>query len=432
WAQLHDQTFDRHAAELETRFLQVGVEAPNDRLLVVRLNRPCPYFLDLVSFPAFLPCHRSVEVLRESYRGAPITAQGLVVYDPQWTKPDYHREGYLGLITNGPYQLSEWEFKRRARLSVNPHYWDSAAISVRTIDMLVYDNVSAAIMAYEAGDVDFLPAMDVPYDHEIARLARTGQRPDFHLCVTLATYFLNFNCVSQELDGRRNPFVDARIRKAFTLAVDREAIVNKVLDRGDRIARSFVPPGAIAGYDPPTGLPLDVARARHLLGEAGYPEGADFPPVILLYVPSDERVCQALARMWEDGLGIPVELQCKESKSFAEDKANHRYMIARGNWYADYYDPTTFLDCLVTGNGNNDSGFSNGQYDELLAQAGVTADPTVRADILRRAERIIVEKDCPILPILHYAQPVAIKPYVHGLFPNSRLRFPFKYVRVER
>jgi oligopeptide transport system substrate-binding protein len=107
-------------------------------------------------------------------------------------------------------------------------------------------------------------------------------------------------------------------------------------------------------------------------------------------------------------------------------------MIARGNWYADYNDPTTFLDCLGTGNGNNDSGYSNPRYDELLAAAGVATDSAARADLLRQAEAVIVEEDCPILPILHYSETVAIKPYVRGLYPNARLWFPFRYVTIER
>lgn len=421
-----------HAAELDARFDEVGVKALDDRTLRVRLKRPCPYFLDLTAFPTFLPCHESIELLRETYNGLPITAQGLVVYDPQWTKPDYHRNGYPGLVTNGPFMLADWTFKRRARLHVNSYYREADRIACRTIDMLEYDNISASIMAYEAGDVDFLTDMSVPYDHEIARLSRSGERPDYHSCVLSATYFLSFNCVSQEVSGRSNPFTDRRVRKAFTLAVDRERIVENVLKRGDGVAHSFVPPGAIPGYFPPSGQHRDVNEAKRLLAEAGYAGGAGLEPIELLYVPSDERICQALARMWEDALGVRVELRSQESKTFAEEKANHRFMIARGNWYADYNDPTTFLDCLGTGNGNNDSGYSNPKYDELLAAASVATNLSARSELLRKAESIIVEEDCPILPILHYSETLAIKPYVKGLHVNARLWFPFRYVTIER
>ncbi len=429
---LYANAYAAHVAALDRKFAEVGIEASGDGTLTVRLANPCPFFLDLTGFPVFLPCHQSVDLLRLSAAGSPITEEGLVVYDPQWTKPDYRREGYPGLVTNGPYRLASWTFKRRARLTVNPHHRLASDITCRTVDMLVYENISASIMAYEAGDVEFLPGMNVPYEHEIARLAQTGERPDFHLCTVLATYFFNFNCADQTVQGRPNPFVDARVRRAFALAVDREAVVNNVLMRGDRVATSFVPPDSIPGYDPPDGLRHDDDEARRLIADAGFPNGTGLPAIELLYTPNDERVCQAVARMWEDTLGARVELRCKESKTFAEDKANRAYMIARANWYADYGDPTTFLDCLTTGNGNNDSGYANPAYDDLLTEARLTRDPAARAGLLRRAEAILVEQDLPILPMLHYVSPIAIKPYVKGVYPNPRLWFPFRFIEVTR
>ncbi len=432
WSGVADEILAEHAADLDTRFERVGLEAPDERTLIVQLVRRCPYFLDLAGFPTFLPCHESIELLRERHRDAPITGEGLVVYDPQWTKPDYHRNGYPGLITNGPYRLADWIFKRRARLTVNLHHRYAGEMRCRTVDMLEYENVSASLMAYEAGSVDFLTDMNVPYSHELARLSRTGERPDFHRCAVLATCFLNFNCVSESVDGRPNPFVDARVRRAFSLAVDKAGIVEKVLGRGDRVAASFVPPGVIPGYDPPEGLQQDTDEAKRLLAEAGYPSGVGLGTVDVLHTARETRLMEALARAWEETLGVRVELRSLESKTFAANKAKHRFMIARGNWYADYNDPTTFLDCLTTGNGNNDSGYSNAEYDNLLATANRAGDAATRAGLLRRAEAIIVERDLPIVPILHYVELIAIKPHVSGLYPNARLWFPFRYVDVNR
>ena len=432
WGSVFRDVFTQHVSELDARFGDVGIEVRDPRTLVVRLTRACPYFLDLLGLPVFLPVHKSIDLLRMRADGAPITAEGLVVYDPQWTKPQYRHNGYPGLITNGAYRLSDWTFKRRVRMVVNPFHRMAKKMNCRTVDMLVYENISAAIMAYEAGRVDFLPAMDVPYDHEIARLSLSGERKDFYLCPALATYFLNFNCVSDEVAGVANPFVDRRVRKAFALALSKKGIVEHVLRRGDRVATSFVPPDVIPGYTPPKGLGRDVEAARQLLVEAGYPGGASLPAIELLYTPSDELVSQALARMWEEALGVRVELRSRESKTFAEDKANHRFMVARGNWYADYTDPTTFLDCLRTGNGNNDSGYVSASYDALLDRAEAEGDAAERAVLLRQAESIVVEEDFPIVPILHYATPVAIKPYVSGLYTNARLWFPFQSVKVDR
>ena len=431
WSILHEEILDEHATFMEERFARISIEALDDDTFIVRLNGHCPYFLDLMALPVFYPCHRSIELLRERERGSPITAQGLVVYDPQWTKPKYPRNGYPGLITNGAYRMDDWIFKRRVRLTVNPFFREADALSCRVIDMLVFENSNVALMAYEAGDVDFLPSMAVSYDHEIARLVRTGRRDDFHLCPVLATYFWNFNCVSATVGPHRNPFVDARVRKAFSLVVDKERIVHNVLNRGDRVAHSFVPPDTLPGYTPPEGLTRDVERARGLLEEAGFRGGEGLGPIEVLYTANDQRLAQVMAKMWERELGVHIELRAKESKTFADDKANQRYMIARGNWYADYNDPTTFLNCLTTGNGNNDSGYSNDRYDQLIAEADTLRDPIHRAAMLRQAEAIIVEEDCPILPIFHYTEPIAIKAYVKGLVPNARLWFPFRYVSVE-
>jgi oligopeptide transport system substrate-binding protein len=116
----------------------------------------------------------------------------------------------------------------------------------------------------------------------------------------------------------------------------------------------------------------------------------------------------------------------------AQDKVDRNFMIARGNWYADYADPTTFLHCHTGGDGNNDSGYSNARYDELIAEAAITTERHRRFQLLSEAEAILVEEDCPILPILHYSQMIAAKPYVRGLEPNPRLWFPFQYVTIER
>ncbi|MHC5112280.1 MAG: peptide ABC transporter substrate-binding protein [Planctomycetota bacterium] len=424
-AGVYDKAFEQHANAMDDRFEQVAIRTQGDRKLVVTLREPCAYFLDLTGFPIFLPCHPSVEIMRNRYRGRGITAEGLVVYDAQWTKPRVRRNGYPGLITNGAYRLSDWVFKRRARLEVNDFYRRARSMECRIVDMLVYDNLSAALMAYEADRVDFLPDLGVPYEHELVRLAQTGQRPDIHLASVLATYFLNFNCQSDQVNGRRNPFVDARVRKAFTLAVDRPQLVERVLGRGDEVARTFVPPGTMEAYRSPAGLEADVVAARKLLADAGYPNGAALPPIELLYTPNDELLCQAIGHMWETQLNVDVELRSLESKAFAERKAGREYMVARGNWFADYRDPTTFLDCLKTGNGNNDCGYSSENYDRLLDQARKERHVNKRADILARAEEIIVDEDCPILPILHYRSPIAIKPRVKGLYANRRLWFPF-------
>lgn len=454
WSSLHETVLRRHTLEMEERFRFVGLQAPDPHTFIVRLHRPVAYFADLVAFPTLSPIHESIERLREHTRfdhstavpsslehadatTVPLTPEGLVTYDPQWTKPDYHAHGYPGLVTNGPYRLTAWAFKRSVRIEVNPFHRDATRIACRVIEAVVIEDPNAALLAYEAGDVDFIPSLETPYDHVLFQWASTGTRPDFHVCALSGVYFFNFNCRDSVIDGRKNPFVDARVRRAFCLATDREALVRDVLQRGDRPAGSFVPRDTIPGYIPPAGLSYDVTEARRLLAEAGYPDGTALPVIELLFNTGGSGVghatlCQAVARMWERNLGAQVELVGKESKTFAHDKAARRFMIARANWYADYNDPTTFLDVLTTGNGNNDSGYSGEAYDELMHLAAVERDPARRFQLLRQAETIVVEVDCPVLPLFHYTGLTAIRPGVEGIVPNARLMFPFKGVRVRR
>ncbi|MCK4659047.1 MAG: peptide ABC transporter substrate-binding protein [Phycisphaerae bacterium] len=452
WEAIHRRWLHRHAAECDERFARTGIAAVGDSFLQVRLERPCPYFLDLCAFPTFMPIHESIEMLREHYQNLPLTRQGLVVYDQQWTKPNRPRptkevcaggsdgvgsgkRGYPGLITNGPFMLTEWSFKRRMRLTRNPFYHAGDRVAVGTIDRVVYIDANTAVMAYEAGEVDFLPGMEVHYAHKLIELSGKGLRPDFHNPVVLATHFYIFNCRDAEVFGQPNPFTDARVRRAFNLAVDRNLLVEKVLGCGEPPSGHLVPVGSIAGYQSPVSLGYDPSQARRLLSEAGYPGGASLPVIDLLHKTSgaDEKTCVVLARMWRETLGVRVELRGKEPKAFAEDKVKGLYMIARAGWYGDYNDPTTFLDIFRTDNGNNDSGYANADYDALLDQADGLGPGGVlsgRMALLARAEALLICEDCPLLPLYQHTNLMAIKPYVQGLYPNRRLIFPFRYVEI--
>lgn len=441
WMREHATLLKEHAAAMNARFSEVGLRAPEPKLLEVRLAAPCGYFLDLTGMPVMLPLHESIESARQSTDGVPLTPEGLVVYDPQWTKGLPHGTGFRTsspdarqplLVTNGTYALTDWQFKRSLTLRANPHHRRFHDLSVRSVEMLVMQNIGASIVALDAGRVDFLTSLRVPYDHRLVELARSGKRPDIRICHPLATYFLNFNCTPPEVGGATNPFVDPRVRKAFALAIDRRTLVEDILRRGDRIATSFIPPGIIEGYEPPDVASFNPTEARKLLAAAGFPSGAGLPTIDFLFTAADRRGCQAIAHTWEKELGVTVALRMRESKTFAEDKSSHRFMIARGTWYADYIDPTTFLDCLRSTSGNNDSGYESETFDNLLERAAATTDANERMTILARAERHMLEEDAPITPLLHPADLIAVREGVTGIHPNARLWFPFHEIEVPR
>ena len=195
-----------------------------------------------------------------------------------------------------------------------------------------------------------------------------------------------------------------------------------------------MPVGTIPGYPSPDAPSCDPDGARGLLAEAGYPGGHGLPVIDLLYNTGGQhgRICEVMAKMWSRELGVTVELRGKESKTFAEDKINRNYMMARAGWYGDYADPTTFLDIFATGNGNNDAGYSNPDYDDLLRRAAETSMAAARMRLLAEAEALLVAEESPLLPLYQYTNLMAIKPHVHGLYPNPRLAFPFRYVSVDR
>jgi oligopeptide transport system substrate-binding protein len=229
-----------------------------------------------------------------------------------------------------------------------------------------------------------------------ALLDALKKRPDFHPAPFLGTYFLRFNC-------QKGPFTDARVRRAFGMAIDKRRIVEKITRAGETPATGFVPPG-LEGYASPDGLPYDPEQARKLLAEAGYPDGKGFPLVNYLYDDkgSNEFIAVELQDMWKRALGVTVNLAKQEWKVYLNSMSSLDYDIARSSWVGDYPDPNTFLDMFLTGGGNNRTGWSDPDYDRLIAEAGREVDPAKRFAILREAETLLVAKQAPICPIYYY------------------------------
>ena len=414
----------------------VGARALDARTLEVSLRRRVPYWLSLLAFPVMAPVHRATEERFAGFDGG----SGLRRVDPQWTHPG-------NLVCNGPFTVAEWRYRRKMRLVRNPFHPSHDLAGVAVLDILPIEDNNTAVLAYEGGGIDWLADVRVGYQVEMAEqasrwLARhrarfdelraggmdvdaamaalpapgPGERRDLHVIPNFGTNFYSFNCRPALPGGRRNPFADARVRRAFALSVDKQALAERVIRIGEPVAGSLVPPGGVPGYEPPAGLGRDLDRARRELRAAGWedrdgngvPESADgtpFPPVEVLYSTASPRyrdLSLAMADMWRSGLGVQVELVSKDSKFMKEDLRSGNFMIARGGWYGDYDDPTTFLDLCRTGDGNNDRGYSNPAFDALLDRASAEADPARRLATLREAERLVVEEDLPILPITHY------------------------------
>lgn len=392
----------------------VGLTAPDPATFVVRLRRPIPYWLDLAGFATMSPVHRPSLAKATSLDAA----TGMAAVDPLWTKPGR-------LVSNGPFELTAWEYQRRVRLEPNPHYWDRARVKPASVETRSYEDNNTAVLAFESGGIDWIADVTVDYRADMAAEVRAGERTNLSVLPAFGTDYFQFNCRERLPDGRANPFADPRVRRAFALAVDKSVLTERITRMHERVADSLTPEGAIPGYEPPPGLGYDPLAARALLSEAGWVDrngdglvesittGEPFPTIDILFSNSSTRyggMALALRDMWRDALGVQVEVLGKDTKFFRDDLKRGQFFIARGGWFGDYGDPATFLELLRTGDGNNDRKYSSQRFDSLLEAAANEADQTKRLAILREAEALVVQEDLPLLPICRFVNVFMYEP----------------------
>ncbi|MFN5495251.1 MAG: peptide ABC transporter substrate-binding protein [bacterium] len=414
----------------------VGLHAPDARTLVVTLDAPLAYFLDLCAFPCFSPVHPATVEAFVSID----SATGRAIQRHDWTKPGR-------IVVNGAYVPTVWRYKRDMRLEQNPHYWNKDAIVAKTIECRTVENPNTGVLSFQSGAADWLTDLGPEYKTEMlaerraylarfkaeldAGLARggrvddivatlpppgDGERRDARGFNAFGTDFFSFNCRAALPGDRFNPFNDARVRRAFALAVDKQALIDRVTRLKERVASTLVPPGTIDGYPVVEGLGYDPERARAELKAAGWEDrdgdgivenaaGVKFPTVDILYSTSSPRyqnLALAMRDMWKRELRVAAECRGKDSKLYKEDLKKGNFMIARGGWYGDYGDPTTWLDLQQSQNGNNDRGYSNPEFDQRLAAASGEVDPALRLRKLAEVERWLFTEEVPMLPICNY------------------------------
>ncbi len=380
------------------------IRAIDDQTFQVTLASPTPYFLDLCCFGPFCPVHKQTV---ESFVSID-PASAAIRQDHTWTKPKH-------IVTNGPYTPTNWRFKREMRLEANPAYWQPERIKSQSISIIPIEDNNTAVLAYQTGAADWMADVTVDYVADMIDARKQGKDIDIQALSSFGTYFWSFNCSPTLSDGRANPFHDPRVRRAFAMSVDKKAIVEKVKRSGEKVANVLVPPGSIPGFNSPEGLGYDPSAARALFAEAGWQDrdvngvaeneqGVDFPTVEMLCTQTayHASVAQAMGRMWEENLAIKTKVVVRETKVYRDNLKRKDYMMARGGWYGDYGDPTTYLDLHRTGDGNNDRAFTNEYFDSLLAKAERELDTEARMRLLEEAERFTMQEALPILPIWHY------------------------------
>jgi oligopeptide transport system substrate-binding protein len=388
----------------------LGIRVVNDRTLEVTLTRPTSYFLELVAFTTYLPVNRRCVESAGGDRTDTVE---------QWAFPDR-------IVCNGAYVLAHHEFKSLMRLTVNPHYWNREKVRLQTIDIMPIEAAETCFIAYERGELDFITVVPPLAGERLLEQHRRGERDDFVVMPNLGTYYYRFNVTRPPLD-------DVRVRMALCLAVNKDEVVAKGGRLGQPVASVLVPPG-LPGYHGPAGLSHDPVRARQLLADAGYPGGKGFPRLSLLYntLEAHKAIAEIVYESWRRELGIEVELTNVEAKVWLDRCAKLDYDISRAGWYGDYVDPNTFLDMFLTGGGNNNTGWSNAEYDRLIHQAAEALDPARRMQFFQRAETILVENEVPILPLYHYVGTMLVRSHVKGWQPNLRNDILFQDLWIER
>jgi oligopeptide transport system substrate-binding protein len=385
-------------------FGTVGVKATDARTLRVVLEHPMSYFLSLLTHAAWLPVPlRAVTAHGEPYaRGVP------------WTRPDR-------LVGNGAFQLKTWQPNRVIIVEKSPTYWDAAHVRLNGIHFYPIESLDAEERAFRSGQLHVtyvLPFGKVDaYRRNAPHLLRTD--PYF------STYFFRLNL-------RQAPMNNERVRRALAMAIDRTAIVEKILRGDQRPATAITPPG-LPGYTPPPGTPSDPAAARALLAEAGYPGGKGLPALEMLYNTSTNHrlIAEAVQEMWRKELGVDVRLANQEFKVVLSERRAGKYQILLSDWIGDYLDATTFLDLWRSDSGNNHTGWSSSEYDALLFAAARTADPAARAAQLQRAEALMLAA-APVIPLYYNTHVFLVQPSVKNWNPTLLDHHPYKHVWLEK
>ena len=376
----------------------VAIRAPDARTLEVELKNPTPFFIDLTVFYTLMPVHRA-------------TVEAAEKAGKSWLRPET-------IVNNGPFLLTEWRLNDRIRLTKNPAYWDAANVRLKTVDVLPAPSPNTAFNFYHSGVADVILDKSLVPTSLVPDLKK---RADYHATPILATYFIRYNV-------KRAPFTDVRVRKAFSLVVDKTLLTEKVTQAGEPATDAFVPPGT-AGYNPPEGLKRDPDAARRLLADAGFPGGAGFPVVRYLYTnksETDEKLAVELQAMFKRELGISVLLAKQEWAVYLNSLSSLDYDFCRSSWVGDYLDPNTFLDMFVTGGGNNNCGWSNKRYDDIIALAAKEPDGAKRFDQFREAETILIRDEMPICPLFNYVVLMFYSDRLGGIAGNLVDEHPFR------
>ena len=378
----------------------LGVKAIDAHTLEVTLSEPVPYFVDTLVHTSVSPVHK-----------ATVEKGG-----EKWTQAG-------SFVGNGAYNLKEWVVNSKLVVERNKNYWNDAATQINQAEFLPIQEETTDVNRFKAGEID-ITHNALPTDMFASLKTELGDQ--VRVNPSLCTYYYEFNT-------KKAPFDNPKVRRALSLALDRDVITEKVMQQGQTPAYGFTPPFANnfkvnkpewQGWS----KEQRIAEAKKLLNEAGYSDAKPLD-VTLLYNTSEnhKKVAVAATALWKQALGfVNVNLDNKEWKTFLDSRRSGNYQFARAGWCADYNEPSSFLNILKSTNTNNYGKYKSAEFDALMAKTlvpGTTDDQ--RADLYQQAEAQ-ADKDMPVIPIYYYVNPRLVKSYVEGLSKDPLDNFYFK------
>lgn len=384
----------RRAKLGEVEVEEIGVRALDDLTLVVELEQPLPYFLELVAMPAFFPVPFQI-----------------ASQHAEWSFSPEH------FVVNGPFLLHTWKHSDHLTFVKNDRYWEAGAVKLASIDFFIA-SPDTALQMYEEGKLDWTgsPLSAIPAD-AIQHLKKSRQ---LAISPFTATYFYRVN-ISPRISDSINPLADPKIRRALAYVLDREKIVSHVLQGGQKAARSLVPPEMGLKED---GYFLDQQ-------EGNVPR---FDQPLTISYANNERnaaVAQAVQKQWENALGIKVQLEAVEPKIFFQRVSDKQYQIAAGSWSADFNDPVNFLEVFkYKDESTNNTGWEHSDYIDLLNRSAISKNKMERNQILQEAEAILME-EMPIIPVFHFALNYIKKPELSGAALSSMGHLDLRWAYFE-
>ena len=385
-------------------FAEVGIKSLDAGTLRVTLNAPTPYFLQLMDHYSTFAVHPET-VLKFGGMNDRFTS---------WTRVG-------NIVSNGAFTLKEWSLNRQIKVEKNPHYWDRSSVTLEGVYFYPTENVVSEERMFRSEQLHVtqgVPLGKIPS-------YRAVENSPYVQAPYLGTYYYLINT-------KKPPVDDVRVRQALSYAIDREKLTRTVLRDTAIPAYSITPPDTL-GYNPPKLFSFDPEQARALLAEAGYPEGQNWPGLEITYNTNDDhrKIAVAVQQMWKDELGIDVSITNQEWKVYLNTVSQGEFQVARRGWIGDYVDANNFLDLFLANGGNNNTGYANAEFDDIiLNQAPKAASREERYKLFYQAETMMM-REMPIIPFYTYTSKRLVHPSVTGIYPNLMDSLNLKYVRLD-